>query len=166
MKHGSNHFTPESNWLSAEWKVAGESRSKWPKMQTSTGKVLAYIFWNVQIILFIDYLEKGRTINNKYYIALMVYLKEEMAKKWPQMTKKKMLFYQDNALCHKSIAMMAKVHELCYELLPHPPYSPDLAPSIYIYIYIYIYLWYNLVSYLPTPLLGQDMTHGQFLSRV
>ena len=24
---------------------------------------------------------------------------------------------------------MAKLHELRYELLPHPPYSPDLAPS-------------------------------------
>lgn len=26
---------------------------------------------------------------------------------------------------------MAKIHELGYELLPHPPYSPDLAPSDY-----------------------------------
>ena len=33
--------------------------------------------------------------------------------------------------------------------------------GLYIYIYIYIY-----ISYLPTPLLGQDMTQGQFLSRV
>ena len=36
---------------------------------------------------FNDYLEKGRTINSKYYIALLVYLKEEIAKKWPQMKK-------------------------------------------------------------------------------
>jgi hypothetical protein len=36
---------------------------------------------------------------------------------------------KDNALCHKSIKMTAKLHELGYELLPHPPYSPDLAPS-------------------------------------
>ena len=26
---------------------------------------------------------------------------------------------------------MAKFYELRYELLPHPPYSPDLAPSDY-----------------------------------
>jgi histone-lysine N-methyltransferase SETMAR len=26
---------------------------------------------------------------------------------------------------------MAKIHELGYELLLHPPYSPDLAPSVY-----------------------------------
>jgi [histone H3]-lysine36 N-dimethyltransferase SETMAR len=34
-----------------------------------------------------------------------------------------------NALCHKSIKTTAKLHELGYELLPHQPYSPDLAPS-------------------------------------
>lgn len=27
---------------------------------------------------------------------------------------------------------MAKFNELCYELLPHPPYSSDLAPSDYL----------------------------------
>lgn len=26
---------------------------------------------------------------------------------------------------------MAKIHELKFEMLPHPPYSPDLAPSDY-----------------------------------
>ena len=26
---------------------------------------------------------------------------------------------------------MAKLHELYFELLPHPPYFPDLAPSDY-----------------------------------
>ena len=60
-------------------------------------------------------------------------LKEEIAKrKWSQMKKKKkVLFYQDNALCHKSIAMMAKLHEFHFELHPKPLYSPDLAPSDY-----------------------------------
>ena len=38
---------------------------------------------------------------------------------------------EDNAPCHKSMKTMAKLSELGYELLPHPPYSPDLAPSDY-----------------------------------
>ena len=32
---------------------------------------------------------------------------------------------------HKSMATKAKLHELNFELLSHPPYSPDLAPSDY-----------------------------------
>ena len=125
-----HHFTLESNQLLAEWTAVGESRPKQPMMQTSAGKVLASIFWDVQGILFLDYLEKGRTINSKYYIALLVHLKEENTKKQPQM-KKKVLFHQDNAPYHKSITTMAKLHELHFELLPPTLYSPDLALKDY-----------------------------------
>ena len=31
----------------------------------------------------------------------------------------------------RRVKTMAKLSELGYELLPHPPYSPDLAPSDY-----------------------------------
>ena len=86
------HFTLESNWQSAEWTAAGESHPKQLKTQTSTGKVLASVFWDVQGILSIDYLEKGRTINSKYYITLSVWLKDEITKKRPQMKKKKWSF--------------------------------------------------------------------------
>ena len=96
-----HHFTPEANRQSAEWTSAGESRPKQPKTQTSAGKVLASVFWDAKGILFIDYLEK------------------------------KVIFHQDNTPCHKSIATMAKLHELHFELLPHPPYSPELAPNNY-----------------------------------
>ena len=102
-----------------------------PNMQTSAGKVLASVFWDVQGILFIDYLEKGRTSISEYYVALLVHLKEEITKKWPQMKKKKLLFRQDNVSCHKSIATMAKLHESHFELFLHPPYSLDLVPSNY-----------------------------------
>ena len=76
-------------------------------------------------------LRKEKTINSKYYIALLVRLKEEITKKRPQMKKKKVPFHQDNALCHESIEMMAKLHELLFRLLPHPPYSSNLAPNDY-----------------------------------
>ena len=126
-----HHFTPESNRQSAEWHAAGKSHAKRPKAQTSAGKVLASVFWDAQGIIFVDYLEKGQTINSDYYINLLERLKAEIAEKRPHLAKKKILFHQDNAPCHKSMKTMAKLHELCFELLPHPPYSPDLAPSDY-----------------------------------
>ena len=58
----------------------------------SVGKILASVFWDAQGILFIDYLEKGWIINSEYYIALLVCLKEEIAKKRPQLKKKKCSF--------------------------------------------------------------------------
>ena len=125
-----HYFTPESKQSSSEWTAIGEPRPKRPKAQQSAGKVMASVFWDAHGIIFIDCLQKGQTINSDYYIALLERLKDEIAKKRPHMMKKN-LFHQDNAPCHKSMKTMAKFHELCYELLPHPPYSPDLAPSDY-----------------------------------
>lgn len=124
-----HHYTPESNRQSAEWTERDEPTPKRGKTQRSAGKVMASVFWDAHGIIFIDYLEKGRTINSDYYIALLERLNDEIKKKRPHLKKKKVLFHQDNAPCHKSIKTMAKFHELGYELLPHPPYSPDLAPS-------------------------------------
>ena len=75
------HFTPESNRQSVEWIVACKSRPKQLKTQTSAGKVLATVFSDVQGILFINYLKKGRTINSKYYIESSVRLKKENRQK-------------------------------------------------------------------------------------
>ena len=39
-----------------------------------------------------------------------------------------MLFHQDIARGHTCAVTMTKLHELNFELLSYPPYSPDLAP--------------------------------------
>ena len=95
----------------------------------SAGMVVASVFSDAHGIFFINYLEKGRTISSEYYMAILVLLKEEFAKKRPQIEKKKVLFHHDNAPCHKSIATMAKCHESHFELLHHSPYFSDLVPS-------------------------------------
>ncbi|XP_054745939.1 histone-lysine N-methyltransferase SETMAR-like [Anastrepha obliqua] len=66
-----HHFTPESNRQSAEWHAAGESRPKRPKAQQSAGKIMTSVFWDTHGIIFIDYLQKGQTINSDYYIVLL-----------------------------------------------------------------------------------------------
>ena len=80
-------------------------------------------------VKFICYFEYGKNINSDYYIALLMRLKDEIVEKRPHFKKKKVLFHQDNAPCHKSMKKMAKLHELDFELLLNPPYSPDLAPQ-------------------------------------
>ena len=55
----------------------------------------------------------------------------EIKKKRPHMQKKKVLSYQDHAPYHNSMKTMVKLNELCFELLPHPPYFPDLSLSAF-----------------------------------
>ena len=89
-----HHVTPESNRQLSEWTAVVENGPKRLKTETSAGEILASVFWEAQGIFFIDYLEKGRTINNEYYIALLVRLKEEITSKEPQMKKKQCSFTQ------------------------------------------------------------------------
>jgi hypothetical protein len=87
------------------------------------------VFWDAEGILFIDYLEKGKTITVEYYSNLLTRLEEKICEKKPVLQKKKVIYYQDNSLAHKSVLAMGKLRDLHYELLEDLPYSPDLAPS-------------------------------------
>ena len=126
-----HHFIPDTSRESAECRAPGESAPKRPKTQQTAGRVMASVFWDVHGIIFIDYLEHGKIINSDYYIDLLVRLKAEIIKKRTHLAKKKVLFHQDNVPCHKSKKSMGKVVEWGFELLLHPPYSPDLAPSYF-----------------------------------
>jgi transposase len=79
--------------------------------------------------LFIYYLEKGKTITGEYYSNLLTRLNKKNCERKPSLQKKKIIFHQDNAPAHKSVLAMGNLRDLHYELLEHPPYSPDLAPS-------------------------------------
>ena len=118
----THHYTPQTKRSSAEWTTACESRPKRPKTQQSAGKVMASVFWDALGILSIDYLEKSKTINREFYIALLNRLRAEIKKKRLHIQEKKVLFYQSNAPCHKSMNTMVKLNELSFELLPHSSY--------------------------------------------
>ena len=66
---GIHHYTPETKKSPAEWTAAGENCPKRPKTQQWAGKVMASVFWDAHDILFIDCLEKSKTIYSDYYIA-------------------------------------------------------------------------------------------------
>ena len=59
-------------------------------------------------------------------------LYKEMKEKRPELaTRKGFIFHQDNARPHTSLVTRKKLLELSWEVIPHPPYSPHLAPSNY-----------------------------------
>lgn len=116
----------------------------------SINKVMTTVFWDSRGVIHIrDYLEKGKTITGVYYSELLDRLDTDLMQKRPHLTKKKVMFHHNNIRVHRCVITMAKVHQLNYELLPHPPYSPDLAPSNY-------FLFPNLKKWLGSRRFGSN----------
>jgi len=72
-----HHYTPESKEQSKQWTEAGCSAAKKTRSVPSAGKVMASVFWYAEGILFIDCLEKGKTITGEYYSNLLTALDEK-----------------------------------------------------------------------------------------
>ena len=124
-----HHYKPESREGSKQWVKPGGNAPKYPKTQQSTGKVMASVFWDAHRVIFIDRLEKGRTITGAYYAALLDRLVDEIRKKRPHLKKKKILFHDDNASTHTSKIAQAKKHGLGIESLPKIPYFQTCPPA-------------------------------------
>ena len=90
-------YTPETKEQSKQWTSPGERAPKKAKTVLSAGKVMATVFWDSQGVIYIDYLEKGKTVTGLYYAELLGQFDAELQKKRPHLAKKKVLFHHDNA---------------------------------------------------------------------
>ena len=90
------------------------------------------VFWDSKGPILEDYLEKGRRINSARYSDLLANnLKPAVRTKRQGLLSKKVLLLHDNARPHTASQTVETINHLGFEVLEHPAYSPDLAPSDY-----------------------------------
>uniref|UniRef100_A0A6M2DNE2 Putative histone-lysine n-methyltransferase setmar-like protein n=1 Tax=Xenopsylla cheopis TaxID=163159 RepID=A0A6M2DNE2_XENCH len=118
------------HWHQPDSDESGERTPKKLKSALTSGKIMVSIFWDSKGVILIDYLDNTKTITAKYYAELLERFNAELKVKRPHLDNNKILFHHArNAPAHTSVLATTKLQELGYELLPHPTYSPDLAPS-------------------------------------
>ena len=81
------------------------------------------------MVIMIGYLEQGSTINSAYYAGKLRRLSQKIARKRRGKLTRGVLLLQDNAPAHTSQVAMTAATGCGLEIRPHPPYSPDIAPS-------------------------------------
>ena len=121
-----HQYDPESKIQSKQWLPRGSAAPVKFKVARSAQKVMATVFWDTKGVILIDYLEGQKTITGNYYKGVLQKLKTALAKKRRGKLHRRLLFHHDNAPAHSSREVLWKFR---WETLPHPPYSPDLAPS-------------------------------------
>ena len=126
-----HYYEPENKAQSRQWVGPGSPRPKKFKMQPSAGKVMATVFWDAKVVIMLDFLPKRSTctITGVYYANLLDQLRTSVREKHRGKLSKGVLLQQDNAKVHTCKVATDAVERNGYELMSHPAYSPDLAPS-------------------------------------
>lgn len=125
------YYNPETKEQSREWRRPEEGHPIKARAGASSRKTMVTVFWDTQGVIHIDYLETG-TINAAYYAELLKGpVRQKLAEKRPGKLHARPLLQHDNARPHTASHTVSTIGDLRWELLPHPAYSPDLAPSDY-----------------------------------
>ena len=114
------------------WSKHGESSQTVAKPGLTARKALLCVWWDWKGIIHYELLPYGQTLNSTIYCEQLDRLKQAIDQKRPELANRKgVVFHQDNARPHTSLVTRQKLRELGWEVIMHPPYSPDLAPSDY-----------------------------------
>jgi histone-lysine N-methyltransferase SETMAR len=124
------HYTPISKTEAMTWKHTHSPVKKKFKTAQPPGKAMATVFWDVHGLLLVDITPPGSTINTPVYQETLKRLKEAIRGKRPVLLTKGLgVSLHDNARHYSAAATVNLLNSWRWEILPHPSYSPDLAPS-------------------------------------
>ncbi|UYV77494.1 hypothetical protein LAZ67_15001263 [Cordylochernes scorpioides] len=95
------------------WVLLGQFPKRKPRPNRLGKKTMLCVWWDQTGVVYFKLLKPGETVNTSRYEQQMHSLREGLNEKRPELLVKN------------------TIKDLGWELLPHPPYSPDLAPSDY-----------------------------------
>ena len=122
-------YDPASKESSKEWREKGSSPPIKPMAQKSVrSKVMAAVFFDPEGVIHIEYLERGKFVNSQRYIEALANLRNSIRRRRRGKLSSGILLHHDNAPAHRSAATRQVISQHGFEVLPHPPFSPDLAP--------------------------------------
>ena len=122
-------FDPETKQQSSQWNSPDSPRPRKACQVCSNVKSILIIFFNIQGTVYKEFVPPGQIVNGNFHCEVLKRLREGIWRKRPDKWKKNNWFlHQDNAPAHTSFAVRQFLTSKNITVIPHPPYSPDLAP--------------------------------------
>lgn len=110
------------------WVQSDEKPTPNVKPDLHPKKTMLCVWWNMDGPVHWELLSRGISINASLYCSQLRRVAAALQEKYPN-SKNTVLFLHDNARPHVAKATKTVLEELGWEVLLHPAYSPDLAPS-------------------------------------
>lgn len=122
-------YDPQLKRQSATWKSPSSPRRKKCRQDKTKGKVMLEVFFDCSGIVHMEFIPDGVTVNKEKYVHILRRLRQSIRRKRPDFWQNKnWLLLHDNAPAHRSVLVQSELAKQSITVLPHPPYSPDLAP--------------------------------------
>ncbi|XP_045395995.1 histone-lysine N-methyltransferase SETMAR-like [Lemur catta] len=113
--------------------VVGMRSSKaLPKARVDQEKVMVTVSWSAAGLIHYSFLNPGETTTFEKHAQQMEEMHQRLQPLQPALVNRKgPILLHDDAQPHIAQPTPQKFNKLGYEVLPHPPYSPDLSPTDY-----------------------------------
>ncbi|GBP69589.1 Mariner Mos1 transposase [Eumeta japonica] len=91
------------------------------------------IWWDQLSVVYYELLNPSETITGTLYRTQLMRLSRALNEKRPQYYSRqgKIILLYDYARPHVAVPVKKYLKTFYWEVLPHPPYSPDITPSNY-----------------------------------
>lgn len=115
------------------WVKPGEPSTSTAKPNIHGKKLMLCIWWDQLGVVYYELLKPSETITGALYRTQLMRLSRALKEKRAHYYSRhdKIILLHDNARPHVAAPVKTYLETLNWEVLPHPPYSPDLAPSDY-----------------------------------
>lgn len=121
FEHSSS---PESLWLDED-----DDPLEVPSLSIGKKKLLVTIAFSGCEVWLVEALPDGMTMTADNFIhRILIPLQERIKSRYSSSSTNKWLLHFDNAAAHSSSAVSSFFSSTIFRKLPHPAYSPDLAP--------------------------------------
>jgi histone-lysine N-methyltransferase SETMAR len=121
-------YDPETKQM-PQWKMPSSPRPKKARQVRSNVKTMLIAFFDAEGLVHHEFLPQRQTMNQTVYITVLQRLRDAVRlkrpRKWSSGT---WLLHHDNALCHAALSVRELLAKHSTSVVPHPPYSQDLAP--------------------------------------
>ena len=123
----------ESGLRKINWLRPGEVARAVSKPNPMGKKSMLIVFWAKIGVVHWELIPRGTGLKSELYCTILDRVQVELNALTAQGKRRgQVILQQDNAPPHRANVMKAHItNTLGWEILPHPPYSPDIAPSDY-----------------------------------
>jgi histone-lysine N-methyltransferase SETMAR len=117
-------YDPETNIYSSKWHPSLSPRPKKSRATKSNIKEMLVAFFDDDR----EFVPTGTGVTAAFYVDVLMRLRESVRRKTHQKWKNDWTLHHDNAPSHMAMAVGQFLAKNNIPIVPHPPYSPDVAP--------------------------------------